>query len=139
MKTSPLENLRTLQNKHNLSVTPWNGPSKEGMIPVSFCVGKKSYNIYIYDEYEDFDLGNQLLCVYLVLSSLEDYQENQDYLVWCDNQMITPDDIWLQYYRDLASMYSEIKKSLGQIDSYIPHLEYELRSGSYYQLLNVDS
>ena len=132
---SEIELLQLLQEKHHLSVVALNKPSKEGMIPVLFHVGKKTYDLYVYDEYQDFDAKNQLLCIYLVLSAIEDYLGSQDYLVWCKNQTITPDDTWLQYYRDLASKCREMELVLGKIDSYIPHLEYELRSGSYYELL----
>ena len=89
------------------------------------------------DEYRDFDEQKPLVCLFLVLRSLEDFAESTDYLNWCNVYHLNASDMkWLTYYRDLPASYAGIEKQIGPINSFISDLDYQLRSGVFYALLH---
>ncbi|MCB0493910.1 MAG: hypothetical protein KDC93_16010 [Cyclobacteriaceae bacterium] len=132
-----IKQLATLQQKYNLKVIP-RGDIKDNLIPVDFISGNKSWYLYLSDEYKDFHPENQLMCIFLVLRTLEDYEESSDFLVWCNQYGLNASHIhWLSYFKELGNRYTEIKNTLGTIDSIISSLEYQLRSGAFYELTQL--
>jgi hypothetical protein len=132
-----IKQLATLQQKYNLKVIP-RGDIKDNLIPVDFISGNKSWYLYLSDEYKDFHPENQLMCIFLVLRTLEDYEESSDFLVWCNQYGLNASHIhWLSYFKELDNRYTEIKNTLGTIDSIISSLEYQLRSGAFYELTQL--
>jgi len=132
-----IKQLATLQQKYNLKVIP-RGDIKDNLIPVDFISSNKSWYLYISDEYKDFHPENQLMCIFLVLKTLEDYEESSDFLVWCNQYGLNASHIhWLSYFKELDNRYTEIKNTLGTIDSIISSLEYQLRSGAFYELTQL--
>jgi len=132
-----IKQLATLQQKYNLKVIP-RGDIKDNLIPVDFISGNKSWYLYLSDEYKDFHPENQLMCIFLVLRTLEDYEESSDFLVWCNQYGLNASHIhWLSYFKELGNRYTEIKNTVGTIDSIISSLEYQLRSGAFYELTQL--
>lgn len=108
------------------------------LIQVDFLCNGVHYNLYIDDEYNDFNESNQLLCLYLVLRSLKDYKEEDDFLKWCNLYSLNASDSnWLNYYRSLGFITQAIEKDAGEIKIFITDLDYQLRSGAFYELVNL--
>ena len=111
---------------------------KGDFFQVRFYIAEQYWNIYIDDEYGDFDPKKQLLCIYLVLRALEDYEEASDYLQWCLHHALeASDSSWLSYFRNLTKAYDQIKAKLGAINSFISSLDYQLRSGAFAELVEM--
>jgi len=96
------------------------------------------FSIYIDDEYNHVNETNPLMCFFLILRELEIYKDSTDFLDWCKQLGVNADDEKLrQYYISLESTYSEIEKKLGQIDSCISSLDYQLNTGVIKQLRSL--
>ncbi|MEQ8361929.1 MAG: hypothetical protein RIF39_04230 [Cyclobacteriaceae bacterium] len=132
-----IDQLAALQQKFELKVIP-RGDIIDNMISVDFISRNKTWHLYIGDEYKDFNTEKQLMCIFLVLRTLEDYEESSDFLVWCNQYGLNASHIhWLTYFKELDIRYTEIKNTLGTIDSIISSLEYQLRSGAFYELTQL--
>lgn len=108
------------------------------LIHVMFSVDGSSWNLYVDDEYKDFSEKRPLVCLYLVLFSLEMYLESKDFLDWCNQWYLdAKSPTWLEYYRDLGTMTREIEQKLGTIDSHISSYDYQLRTGVVNALLEA--
>ena len=139
MKYTEIEQLVALQKKYGLSVAS-KGTVKDRMILVDFAADGKSWPLYIEDEYNDFDSEKQLLCIFLTLRALEDFQESSDFTDWCKQSFLdasNPD--WLTYYKELGYRHTEIEETIGPIDSFINSLDYQLRSGAFSALVDISS
>lgn len=137
MEDSSLKELIQLKNKFQLSVQAIEA-SFNTLIPVRFICGLHSWELYIEDEYGYFNVQNQTLCVFLVLRSLEDYQESRDYSNWCHQYGIDSSKVvWQQYYERLKKVYLEVSNSIGEIDSIINPMDFQLSSGDFAKLLNM--
>ncbi len=97
---------------------------------IEFSIDKKSWKIYVDDEYHDFDLDKPLACLYLTLLALDTYDYSDDYLNWCNQYGLDSSDLkWLDYFKTLDSIYQEVKTTLGKIDPCISDFDYTLRTG----------
>ena len=115
-----------------------NGASRNHLIPVDFLILGEHYKLYIDDEYKDFDETNQSLCLYLVLRSLIDYKAEVDFLKWCNLYALNASEHhWLSYYRSLGEIIGEIERKTGELRVFIADLDYQLRSGAFYELTNL--
>lgn len=136
MKHIEVQELVDWCNKNGCEVRR-NGALLDQLIPVDFLFNGVHYNLYIDDEYSDFNEENQQLCLYLVLRSLVDYKEEDDFLNWCALLGLNASDSeWLNYYKLLGSIVQDIEKKAGEIGAFIPDLDYQLRSGAFYELAN---
>lgn len=133
-----IEKLKAYLKKGKISFLRING-EKPYFFPVLFSINDKSWQIFIDDEYEHFNPDNLLICLYLILSALEEYKESSDYLQWCKfNNLNASDLIWLDYYKSLKTIYLEIESELGEIDACISDYDYTLRTGVTEELLKYD-
>ena len=129
--------LRSLFQKHTISITKLEGHNSEDLIWVSFQVNNSEWRILVDDEYHDFDEGKPLLCLFLVLFSLSIYDDCDDFLNWCNQwNLNTSDPKWLDYYRGLGQTYRDIEKTLGTVDPQITALDYQLRTGVIQELID---
>ncbi|GAB5416753.1 MAG: hypothetical protein Crog4KO_22420 [Crocinitomicaceae bacterium] len=102
---------------------------------VHFSVGQKTFSIFIDDEYEDLKIDNPDLHLCLALRSLENYADAEDFLVWCTQLGLdSTDNEARNHHLELSTTYSEIKKILGTIDSYISDFDFELNAGAAQEL-----
>ncbi len=114
------------------------GTIRDHLICVDFLFNGTNYNLYIDDEYKDFDEENQSLCLYLVLRSIIDYKEEDDFLKWCNLYALNASEHhWLSYYRSLGEIIGEIERKTGELRVFIADLDYQLRSGAFYELTNL--
>lgn len=102
---------------------------------VEVSAGKKNWKLLVHDEYHDLNGQKPLVCLFLVLSTLEDYGESDDYLEWCKEYLIKPPEL-MDYYQSLAAMYQEIEALIGEVDPCISPFDYELRAGEYAALVS---
>lgn len=130
-----VEDLRELIQKHDIRITLLDRV-KERMKEVEFSIGENRWNLLIEDESDDFNERNQPLCLFLVLNSLDIYNETSDILEWSHEHMLKDISSWLSYYRTLEKAYSEISKHIGEITTYISPFDYELRAGEFQRLFN---
>ncbi|MBL4604318.1 MAG: hypothetical protein JKY02_01210 [Flavobacteriaceae bacterium] len=102
---------------------------------VEFTLDKKIFNFYVEDEYEDIRYNYPLLNLCLVLRELEFYAESTDYLIWCEERYFDPKnkDI-LAHFRNLGTIYREVEKIIGKIDSSISDWDFEMGSGASWEL-----
>ena len=137
MEFPEIKMLKSLQIRHHLKVGLASdvGP----LLEVTLSTLDASWNLFVDDEYADFNDKRQLLCLFLVLRSLEDYNDEDDYFKWCALYGLNPaEDKRLRYYQVLAKTYREIVSVIGEPDSCINSLDYQLRSGAFSALLLLD-
>lgn len=100
---------------------------------------KKTWQILVDDEYQDFDPEKPLVNLFLTFHSLELYEEADDFLSWSNYfNLDTSNSQLLDYYRSLSNTYREIEQMVGKIDSCITPLDYQLRTGVVTALLQTD-
>ncbi len=104
---------------------------------IKLSIATHSWDLYIEDEYQEFET-NSLIKLFLTLRALEDYEEASDYAHWCRLLRLAPSPKWEAYYAYLTTAYSAISGILGKVDSFIPSLDYQLKSGDYYYLLRLE-
>jgi hypothetical protein len=132
--------LLQLKNKHQLHAEPVEHKKDDSLLKARFFIGSQYWDLYIDNEYGYFNTNKQLVCIYLVLNALEEYNEAEDYLLWCKaNGLNASDNSWLEYYRYLGKAFQKIEQLIGKIDSFINPLDYQLNAGSFHALLNYEA
>ncbi len=102
---------------------------------VEFKLEGKLFHFYVEDEHSDIQYNYPLLNLCLVLRELEYYAETPDYLIWCQERYFDPKNIAvLTHYRSLASIYREVEKIIGKIDSQVSDWDFEMGSGASWDL-----
>ena len=113
--------------------------TKDDIFPVRFIAGDKEWEIFIEDEYGDFDPKKQLVCIYLVLKALEEYATKTDFAHWCRYYAEDEfDPVNQKHFASLASKYAEIESILGEINSYISWYDYDYKEGAFLDLLEYE-
>lgn len=130
--------LRALYQKHHIEVsfsdTDFLAGSKDYR-RTKFVLDGKTFSFYVEDERDDAAFNNPLLNLCLVLRELEGYEDATDYLVWCKERYIDPkEENALANYRDLADIYRDVEKILGEVNSQVSNWDFEMRSGSMWKL-----
>ena len=93
-------------------------------------LNNNNFIIYIDDEYNDINEANPLMCLFLILRELEIYKDSTDYLDWFKQLGVNANDEKLrQYYFTLGTSYKKIENILGEVDSCISSLDYQLNTG----------
>ena len=128
-----LNQLIDLQSSHAIQVQALEVPST--FFKIRLTIKGQSWDLYIEDEYQEFEI-NTSIKVFLSLRALEDFEEAQDYEHWCRLLRLESDVAWESYFEYLKKAYRDISSLLGgTVDSFIPSLDYQLKSGDYYYLL----
>ncbi|XOV66695.1 MAG: hypothetical protein ACFHU9_13805 [Fluviicola sp.] len=142
MKEYPeIEQLASLRKQFNISiqVTDEFLCGKSWFPKVEFQLNGASYFLFVDDEFEDFKINNSDLHLCLVLRSLENYKDSEDFLVWCTELGLPPSDIHVrEYHLELRNIYPAIEKQLGRIDSFISDHDFELNAGAAQVLRKAD-
>jgi len=113
---------------------------KKYYLKTNFTLEAKVFQFYVDDEYNDVRFNNPLLNLCLVLRELEGYQYTQDYLVWCQERYLDPkNETVLANFRDLADIYREVEKILGDINSQVSDWDFEMGSGASSELRKMGS
>jgi hypothetical protein len=126
--------LEKLIREHQILVHPIKGlllARREDIKGVSVQIGSKTFQLYVDDEYDDLDEKNQVLALCLVLRELEQYDDAEDFLVWCNYKNLSPDSVKARnHHMELGQTFRDIEAILGNIDSQISDLDFELNSGA---------
>ncbi|KAA3611239.1 MAG: hypothetical protein D8M58_14810 [Calditrichaeota bacterium] len=102
---------------------------------VEFKVEGKTFNFYVEDENGDIRYNYPLLNLCLVLRELEFYAESDDFLIWCKERYLEPkNEKVLAHFRNLGTIYREVEKILGKIDSQVSDWDFEMGSGPMWDL-----
>ena len=130
LKTYPeIQRLQQHFRDHSIKIERLTPHERLGMLWVRLTVNNASWNLYIDDEYSDFNEDRQVIALFLVLTALDDYKESSDFLVWAkENFLDASETKWLEYYRSLAKTYNEIKAVLGNLDSQIDYYDYSMQT-----------
>ncbi|MEQ8302916.1 MAG: hypothetical protein RIB47_05965 [Cyclobacteriaceae bacterium] len=136
MQYPEIDQLIRLQKTFNMRVEQSSSSTDGSFIQVVLQAGEHFWEIYIDNEYRYFNTDRQLVCLYLVLSALENYETAEDYLEWCrDNELDASDTKWLNYYRGLGRISHEVESIIGKIECFIASYDYEFRAGAFAALL----
>jgi len=129
-KYPEIEKLKRIYLSQDISINKLEPIDEDWFVLVKMKIGGQSWEIYVDDEYGDFELNKPLVSFFLVLFSLEMYDDSLDYLEWCKQNLIdSSNSKWLDYYKSLEKTYAEIKSIFGEIDSCISSMDYQLRTG----------
>ncbi|MFK5983214.1 MAG: hypothetical protein QM499_09890 [Flavobacteriaceae bacterium] len=130
MKKYPeIEKLKSIYLSHSISIKKMKRANLEGFVLAKISINYKYWEIYVDDEYEDCTKNKPLIALYLVLFSLDVYNDSLDFLDWCNqNKLNGSETKWLTYYKTLDKTYSEIKKNLGDMDPCIDSFDYQMRN-----------
>jgi hypothetical protein len=130
--------LNDLYKKYNVSISISTDECLSGDIDypaVEFSLDRKTFNLFVDDEYSDFKYNYPLLSLCIVLRELESYKFSDDYLQWCKERFFKPEDVQVRdYYMSLALIYKDIEKILGKINSQISDSDFSLSMGAIRQL-----
>ena len=132
--TTGISQLNHLYQKHQFSFKLIERPV-DWLCQTQVACGSFRWDILVHDESHDLDITKPLLCLYLTLYSLEDYIGTSDYLSWLKENMLSPSDVYLQYYRSLAAVITDWQENVGKVDSFLSSWDYEMRTGEYADLL----
>ncbi|PHS60691.1 MAG: hypothetical protein COB12_12865 [Flavobacterium sp.] len=129
-KYQEIEKLKSIYKKNSIQIKPLKRANFEGFVLAEITIEKQSWKIYIDDEYGDCSKDKPLVAFYLMLFSLDVYDDSLDYLDWCNQNKINASDLkWLTYYKSLEKTYSELKHILGDLDPCIDSFDYQIRNG----------
>ncbi|NQY04827.1 MAG: hypothetical protein HRT68_01160 [Flavobacteriaceae bacterium] len=93
-------------------------------------IKNKNFDLYVYDEYDDLKVDNQLLCLSLVLLELEVYDEEEDFLNWCFALGVSFKDEKIRaYHMDLRTIYADIQNLIGTIENPISDYDFQMNAG----------
>ncbi|CAL2103840.1 conserved protein of unknown function [Tenacibaculum sp. 190130A14a] len=101
---------------------------------VEVVINSHTFKILVEDEYRDFSTDSPLMNWYLVLISLELFNETEDILEW-SNELNIPPTMFLEYYKSLATIYQKIEKLIGKVDPCISSFDYFNKTSTVRALL----
>lgn len=102
---------------------------------VEFKLEGKTFNFYVEDEQGDIEYNYPLLNLCLVLRELEGYDDPPDFLVWSQERFLDPkNEAALAHYRNLGTVYREVEKIIGKINSHVSDWDFEMGSGASWEL-----
>ena len=109
----------------------------EELTPMFLIMHDVVYEIQIMDEYQDLKYGNAFLDFILVFRELEQINDSVDYLDWCKQQGLQPNNDQLRnYFIAIVKVIPEISTRFpnNKITSYILDLDFQLNSGAIQSL-----
>ena len=130
--------LKEIHQKHNVNISVSNDEflaGNEDYPAVVFTLDEKSFKLFADDEYKDLPVDNPLLSLCVVLRELEDYEYASDYFVWCKHHAFDVANSQVrEYHMNLGSIYKDVEKILGKINSQISDYDFELNAGAAREL-----
>ena len=104
---------------------------------VELIIENEVFRIQVDDEYDDFKLNILPLSFCVVLRSLEEYKEAEDFLSWCKRTGIDSNNNALEYFRTLATILSDIENIIEAVDSQISDIEFTTNAGAAYEIRSM--
>jgi hypothetical protein len=112
----------------------------ENLVPLILKIGVNEWQIQVMDEYQDLEVNNSNLNVVLVLRELELIIDSTDYLQWCKQQSIVPNnDKLLAYFKAINGLIPEIQVYFPnrELTSFISDLDFQLNQGPAQYIRNM--
>jgi hypothetical protein len=107
------------------------------LVPVLFTINNKCCTLYIDDEYSDVSHKNTLLNTELCLRALEDLDTSTDFLSWCNEVQLNPNNPkLLEYYKTATQFCAQISACFknNKVASFVSDLDFSLNAGAAHYL-----
>lgn len=93
---------------------------------IDFTVEDTTWQIFISDEYGECREGRPLLSIYMVLNALQEYEDSQDFLSWCQLFEVSPtDSVIRNYYIDLELVNKAVRSLLGDFEVILKEIHFQ--------------
>jgi hypothetical protein len=123
--------------EHEVSVS-FSGKIVDELLSVTLKSKSKEWELFIDNEYDDFDVTNQPVCIYLALRALDDYCIEQNFKNWSRYYSLGSNSAeWKTYFDYLGKAYDEIETEWGSIDTFLKDDDYLMCDGAYVELLKT--
>ena len=132
--SSELSSFYRFINEQQVSLS-FSGEIVDELLSVTLRSKDKEWNLFIENEYDDFDIDNQPVCIYMALRALDDYRIEGDYKSWIGYFSLENNDHWKKYYEYLGNAYTEMETLWGGIDTFLKDEDYLMCDGAYVELL----
>lgn len=98
---------------------------------IELIIANEQFPLFVYDEYDDLSNTNQLLNLCLVFNELEVYEDCEDFLEWCKELGLKPENVEARtHYMDLRVYYSKIIHIIGTLEHPISCYDFNLNAGA---------
>ncbi|MDD7886414.1 hypothetical protein [Flavivirga sp. 57AJ16] len=107
-------------------------PIDKNLTPVILKINNNTFTIHVLDEYEDLNYYNPILNFIIVFRALVTISESEDFLVWCKQAGLDPDNHkLLDYYKDICYVINDINNCFpnNKIDYFVSDLDFQLNAG----------
>jgi hypothetical protein len=129
-----IEALQKLADNFEIEIVIQSGQylaGNENYPAAKFTTKDQSFELFLYDEYEDLKWNNPLLHLCLALMELENYDDAEDYLQWCTFRGLeAANEEMRSYHTGLGETYNALKNILGEIDPQVSYFDFELNAGA---------
>ena len=121
--------LQSLFAENDIVIKVLGKADKDYSFWVELKVNGHLWKLYVDDEFGDLSNAKPVMGLFLILSTLLEYSDAEDYLEWCKVSNIESNDAWLDYYRSLAQTTRELEQQLGSLDPIISQYDYTMNTG----------
>ncbi len=126
---SEIDKLKSIYLSNNILIKSLKKANAESFVLAEISIDSNSWQVYVDDEYGDCSKNKPLVALYLILFSLDVYNDSLDYLDWCNQNNLNASEIkWLEYYKSLEKTYSDLNAILGDMDPCIDSFDYQMRN-----------
>ncbi len=89
-----------------------------------------TFTIPVDDEFEDAELKNPALLLQLIIYAIEEYEDLDDFLVWCTAYGLKAENpTHLEWYRQLGELTPKIREIIGNDLTGISDFDWQLNAG----------
>lgn len=133
-----INKLQKLFDQHQIvisfSATDYLDQNKE-YPAVDFTLDGTTLRFHVNDELNDRSFDSPLLHLCLILRTLEDYEEVNDYIDWCEMHYfeVNKPEV-LNHFKNLTIVFTKVKEILLEINSQISNWDFEMGSGALSEL-----
>ncbi len=106
---------------------------------IDFICPSYTCRIPVDDEYEDADLGNQALLLQLIIFAIEEYEDCDDFLIWCTAFGLNASyPLSLVLYKQTAESTKRIRAIIGSDFHGISDYDWQLNAGVAQALREIE-
>lgn len=106
---------------------------------IDFLSPSYTCKVPVDDEYEDADLDNQVLLLQLIIFAIEEYEECDDFLVWCTAfGLNASDSLSLVLFKRTAEITQKIRPIIGTDFHGISDYDWQLNAGAAQALRELE-
>lgn len=127
-------NIQTFIATRGITICLGKGDSiDENLIPVNLKINSNTHTIHVLDEYDDLNYYNPVLNFIIVFRALVTIDESKDFLVWCKQEGLNPNNHkLLDYYKNICKAINDINSCFpnNEIDYFVSDLDFQLNAGA---------